>query len=94
MLQSKWSLLYRGSEHGFSTAAFWQHCEGKANTLTVVKVNCCRFCRRSFILQSLLRLLILLPLLHCYEFACRWWGVVTCSPCCAAERSCGTVAAA
>ncbi len=37
--QENLRLLYRGSEHGFTPAAFWQHCDGKANTLTVVKVS-------------------------------------------------------
>ncbi len=32
-------LLYRGSKDGFTPAAFWQRCKGKANTLTVVKVS-------------------------------------------------------
>ncbi len=37
--QNKLRLLYRGSEDGFTRTAFWQRCEGKANTLTVVKVS-------------------------------------------------------
>ncbi len=32
-------MLYRGSKDELTPAAFWQRCEGKANTLTVVKVS-------------------------------------------------------
>ncbi len=39
--QSKLRLLYRGSKDGFTPAAFWQRCEGKSNTLKVVKVSRC-----------------------------------------------------
>ncbi len=38
--QNKLRLLYRGSKDGVIPKAFWQRCEGKANTLTVVKVSC------------------------------------------------------
>ncbi len=38
-VQNKLRLLYRGSEHRFGADAFWQRCDGKANTLTVVKVS-------------------------------------------------------
>ncbi len=37
--QGKLRLLYRGSKHGFTADAFWQRCDGKANTLTIVKVS-------------------------------------------------------
>ncbi len=40
MEQEKLRLLYRGSKDGFTAAAFWQRCKGKANTLTIAKVNC------------------------------------------------------
>jgi hypothetical protein len=35
----KWTLLYRGSEDGFSASDFHRKCDGKACTLTVIKSN-------------------------------------------------------
>jgi hypothetical protein len=32
-----WSLLYRGSLHGFHACNFHDHCDGKANTLTIIQ---------------------------------------------------------
>ena len=36
-LSDKWTLLYRGSEHGFDAEDFYSRCEFKANTLTIIK---------------------------------------------------------
>ena len=36
-IDCKWSLLYRGSRDGFKAADFHEKCDGKANTLTIVK---------------------------------------------------------
>jgi hypothetical protein len=33
----KWELLYRGSENGFGSSAFHLRCDGKTNTLTIIK---------------------------------------------------------
>ena len=33
----KWSLLYQGSRDGFRASDFHSHCDGKPNTLTIVK---------------------------------------------------------
>lgn len=33
----EWSLLYRGSEHGFEAANFHSKCDNKPNTLTIIK---------------------------------------------------------
>lgn len=33
----RWSLLYRGSSHGFVASAFHSRCDGKANTVTLVE---------------------------------------------------------
>ena len=33
----KWSLLYQGSRDGFKASDFHSHCDGKPNTLTIVK---------------------------------------------------------
>ena len=42
--QQKWSLLYRASEHGFAARDFHERCDGKCNTLTLVKsANHCIF---------------------------------------------------
>ena len=38
-LNEKWTLLYRGSENGFGANDFHSKCEGKSNTLTIIKVN-------------------------------------------------------
>ena len=37
--QNRLRLLYRGSEHGFTHEEFWRRCEGKSNTLILVKVR-------------------------------------------------------
>ena len=42
--KDKFTLLYRGSIHGFSSNNFHSKCDGKANTLTIIKV-----CGTSFI---------------------------------------------
>lgn len=36
-INKKWTLLYRGSIHGFQAANFHAKCDGKTNTLTIVK---------------------------------------------------------
>jgi hypothetical protein len=33
----KWTLLYRGSEHGFRAQNFHERCDGKPNTLTIIQ---------------------------------------------------------
>ena len=35
----KFKLLYRKSEHGFDANDFHSKCDGKANTLTILKAN-------------------------------------------------------
>jgi hypothetical protein len=32
----KWTLLYRGTVHGFRSSDFHQHCDGHANTITLI----------------------------------------------------------
>ena len=38
-LNEKWTLLYRGSENGFGANDFHSKCNGRSNTLTIIKVN-------------------------------------------------------
>ena len=38
-LIEKWTLLYRGSEHGFGAMDFHSKCDGQSNTLTIIKVD-------------------------------------------------------
>ena len=38
-INDKWRLLYRGSENGFDAKDFHSKCEGKSNTLTIIKAN-------------------------------------------------------
>lgn len=72
-MQKKLRLLYRGSEHGFTPATFWQHCDGIANTVTVIKVS--RALLSDLSLHHLIRssapvshsLFILLLLLACVQ---------------------------
>lgn len=37
--KQKWLLLYKASEHGFAASKFHQHCDGRCNTLTLVKTR-------------------------------------------------------
>jgi hypothetical protein len=34
-----WSLIYSGKAHGFGAADFHDHCDGKANTITIVRTK-------------------------------------------------------
>ena len=38
-VEDKWTLLYRGSEDGFGATDFHSKCDGKSNTLTIIKVD-------------------------------------------------------
>ena len=39
--EQKWRLIYRGSQHGFKAKDFHENCDGKADTLTLIRSSGC-----------------------------------------------------
>lgn len=63
---SKWTLVYRASKHGWSPEVFHSKCDNKSSTLTIVRVK--DFIFGGYTDQNWAGKYITIPIIKCVQF--------------------------